>query len=134
MRKNGLRHLTRNERVALDQFVACLRREYTDQIIRVVLFGSKARGDFDAESDLDVFVLVTSDDWHLHDQVATLSSPISLKYDTLISPKVIGPSLYHRMRRLRSFFLPGLLYSDRFCSELYAVNFDNLADGLHDWN
>ena len=26
----------------------------------------------------------------------------------------------------------GLLYSDRFCSELYAVNFDNLANGLHD--
>ena len=105
MRKNGLRHLTRNERLALNQFVSRLRDQYADQLVRVVLFGSKVRGDFDSESDLDVFVLVASDDWHLHDQVATLSSPISLKYNTLISPKVIGPSLYRKMRRLRSFFL-----------------------------
>ena len=105
MRRNILRHLTRNERAALDHFVAQLYDEYADQIVRVVLFGSKARGDFDSESDLDVFVLVKSDDWRLHDQVATLSSPISLKYNTLLSPKVVGPSLYRRMRRLRSFFL-----------------------------
>jgi predicted nucleotidyltransferase len=94
MRKNGLKHLTRNERTALDQFLARLQAKYPDQILRVVLFGSKVRGDFDVESDLDVFVLVKSDDWHLHDELATVSSPISLKYNTLISPKVIGPSLY----------------------------------------
>ncbi len=105
MRKNGLSHLTKNERAALDDFVARLRHDYADQVIRVVLFGSKARGDSDAESDLDVFVLVKSDDWHLHDKLVTLSSPISLKYDALISPKVIGPSLYQKMRRLHSFFL-----------------------------
>ena len=105
LRKNGLRHLTKNERAALDDFVARLRQDYANQVVRVVLFGSKVRGDFGAESDLDVFVLVKSDDWHLHDELATLSSPISLKYNALISPKVIGPSLYQRMRRLRSFFL-----------------------------
>ena len=105
MRQNGLNHLTKNERAALDDFVARLRQDYADQVIRVVLFGSKVRGDFDVESDLDIFVLVKSDDWRLHDRLITLSSPISLKYDALISPKVIGPSLYRRMRRLRSFFL-----------------------------
>ncbi len=105
MRKNGLRHLAENERRALDTFVARLQTEHADQIVRVVLFGSKARGDFGAESDLDVFVLTLSDDWRLHDQVITLSSPISIQYSTLISPKVIGPSLYRKMRGLRSFFL-----------------------------
>lgn len=105
MRKNTLRHLTKNERAALDRFVAQLHDKYADQIVRVVLFGSKARGDFDAESDLDVFVLVKSDDWRLQDRIATLTSPISLEYNTLLSPKVIGPSLYRRMRQSRSFFL-----------------------------
>jgi predicted nucleotidyltransferase len=105
MRKNGLRYLTQSERAALDDLVARLRQDYADRVIRVVLFGSKVRGDFNAESDLDVFVLLNSDDWHLHDKIVSLSSPISLKHNALISPKVIGPSLYQRMRKLRSFFL-----------------------------
>ncbi len=105
MRKNGLKHLTVRERAALNAFVARLQNEYTGKIDRIVLFGSKARGDFDAESDLDIFVLVNSDDWRLHDQIITASSPISIRYNALISPKVIGPSLYRKMRRLRSRFL-----------------------------
>lgn len=104
MRKTKLRHLTRNERAALEHFVAQLRERYANQIVRVALFGSKARGDFDAESDLDVFVLVTSDDWRLQDRIVSLSSPISLKYNTLISPKVVGPTLHQRMQKLHSFF------------------------------
>lgn len=102
MRKNGLRYLKRNERAALTEFIACLQNKHAGQIDQVILFGSKARGDFDAESDLDVLVLADSDDWHLRDQVVTLSTPISVKHNTLISPKTIGPVLYQKMRRFRS--------------------------------
>jgi predicted nucleotidyltransferase len=108
MRTRNLDYLTPRERRALGAFVARLRKEHADQIERVVLFGSKARGDFDAESDLDVFVLVKSDDWHFHDRLVTFSSPISVKYDALISPKVVGPSLYRKMRKQRSFFLENI--------------------------
>lgn len=105
MSKNGLKHLNQKERAALRAFVACLQSEYSNQLTRVVLLGSKARGDFGAESDLDVLVLVKSDDWHLHDRIVTESSPVSLKYGALISPKVVGPTLYQKMRRLRSHLL-----------------------------
>ena len=102
MRKDGLRHLTKQERAALRDFIACLRAEYPAQIRRVILFGSKARGNSGTESDLDVFVLVASDDWHLHDRMITASAPISIKYNALISPKIIGPDLYKKMERLKS--------------------------------
>ncbi len=105
MRKNGLKHLTKKERAALEAFVARLKKDHADQVLRVVLFGSKARGNFGAESDLDVFILVKSDDWHLHDEITTLSSPISIRYNALISPKVIGPALFEKMRQVHSFFL-----------------------------
>ncbi len=108
MSKNGLKHLNQKERAALRAFVACLKSEYSNQLTRVVLFGSKARGDYDAESDLDVLVLVKSDDWHLHDRIVTESSPVSLKYGALISPKVVGPALYQNMRRLRSHLLENI--------------------------
>ena len=102
MRKDGLEYLTQKERAALREFIACLQTEYRDQVRRVVLFGSKARGNFEVESDLDIFVLVTSNDWHLHDRMITVSAPISIKYDTLISPKIIGPELYQKMQGLKS--------------------------------
>jgi predicted nucleotidyltransferase len=51
-RDSKLAHLTENERQALAELVERLHRRHGDDLLRVVLFGSKARGDFDEESDL----------------------------------------------------------------------------------
>ena len=53
-----LSKLRSNERAGLAAFVERLRQHYGDDLQRVVLFGSKARGDFDDESDLDLLVVV----------------------------------------------------------------------------
>jgi methylmalonyl-CoA mutase cobalamin-binding subunit len=45
----GLSHLTSREKAALSEFVARLREKYADEIMLVMLFGSKVRGDFDEE-------------------------------------------------------------------------------------
>ena len=54
-------HLKPNERAALATLVERLRQRYGDDLLRVVLFGSKARSDSD-ESDLDVLVVVRMPD------------------------------------------------------------------------
>ncbi|MHB8279292.1 MAG: nucleotidyltransferase domain-containing protein [Candidatus Humimicrobiaceae bacterium] len=36
-----------------------LKKELREQIMDVILFGSRARGDFQSESDYDILVLVT---------------------------------------------------------------------------
>jgi len=43
---------------ALAEFVRRLHEAEGNNLLRVVLFGSMARGDFDEESDTDVFVLL----------------------------------------------------------------------------
>jgi uncharacterized protein len=50
--------LRANEKAGLAALVRELRARYGNDLQRVVLFGSKARGDFDKESDLDLLVVV----------------------------------------------------------------------------
>ena len=62
MSDKRLNHLANNEREALDAFVSRLCEQYAGHLERVVLFGSKARGDGDAESDLDVLIVLNDSD------------------------------------------------------------------------
>jgi uncharacterized protein (UPF0332 family)/predicted nucleotidyltransferase len=57
MKRGSLNHLTPEERQAVDKFVEALKREGNGQILLAALFGSKARGDGDAESDVDILIV-----------------------------------------------------------------------------
>lgn len=50
--------LTPDERRALTALLEALRKRFPDTIDRVVLFGSKSRGDSDSESDIDLLMVV----------------------------------------------------------------------------
>jgi predicted nucleotidyltransferase len=82
--------LTENERAALDAFVAALSEQYGDEILSVRLFGSKARGDYSADSDLDVLVLATHDEWQFRQGISFLAADISLDHDLILAPKVVS--------------------------------------------
>jgi len=100
----GLKHLTDREKTALSEFVAKLRERYAEQVMLVVLFGSKVRGGFDEESDLDVFVVVESDGWLFHREISFIGSRVSLDYDVNVSPKAINQTLYRELRESRTPF------------------------------
>lgn len=89
MKKPGLQHLTANERAALDDFVRRLRAKYADEVLLVRLFGSKARGDFDAESDIDVLVVVREDDWRFNRQIVGEAWDPMFEHNVVISPTVV---------------------------------------------
>lgn len=91
--------LTPNERTALQAFVAALRERYDGQVLSVRLFGSKARGDFDADSDLDVMVLVHDDNWRLAQAISFLAADVSLAHDVLLSPKVVSLTRWDFLNR-----------------------------------
>ena len=59
----------------LDRFRAAISRMYGPRLDRVVLFGSRARGDARPESDYDiaVFLMDMSDRWAELDRLARLS-------------------------------------------------------------
>ncbi len=89
--------LNAEEKSALMQFKAALEQALAGQLIELKLFGSKARGDDRRNSDMDVLVIVASDDWHLRDKVYDVATDILLQMDVCISPKVISKNRFDRL-------------------------------------
>jgi predicted nucleotidyltransferase len=95
-------HLSPVEQEALDVFVRRLYAHYSSSVRQVVLFGSKARGDFDPDSDVDILVQLSDDDPSLQSEVRRLGARVSLEYDLLLSIRAVGRSQWERMARYRS--------------------------------
>lgn len=99
----GLKHLTDQEKAALSEFVARLQEKYADEVVLVVLFGSKVRGDFDEESDLDVLVVVEGDDrWPYWREITDLTSDLLLDYEVNISVLVFNEEHYRWLMKHRT--------------------------------
>jgi predicted nucleotidyltransferase len=97
-----LLHLKPNERGALAALVDRLRERYGDDLLRVVLFGSKARGDFDDESDLDVLIVVrmsSGDYWQYQDEIVDIIWEIELAHNIVTSLILKDEAEYAIMRQ-----------------------------------
>ncbi len=86
--------LSAQEKTILKQFKTSLKETLGGQLVELKLFGSKARGDDRSDSDIDVLVIVATDDWHIRDKVYDVATDMLLQADVCISPKVIGKSRF----------------------------------------
>jgi len=93
--------LSPNERQAVASFVDQLCQRYQKRILQSVLFGSKARGDSGPWSDIDILIIVDDEEWRFQHAISTLAARVSLRYDVLIAPRVVGHERWERMSRHR---------------------------------
>lgn len=81
--------LTANELQALSQEVKqALTELYGDRLDQVILYGSYARGDFHAESDVDYMIVLFDESIQAGKEVRRMSpimGPLSLKYAVEVS-------------------------------------------------
>ena len=91
-------YLQPNEQKAILEFLDLLQRHYPERVLQTVLFGSKARGDSRYWSDIDILIIVDQDDWRLSHAISDLTADVSLEYDVLIGPRVIGQERWERMK------------------------------------
>ncbi len=77
---------------ALDKFLIGVRREYGPRVQRLVLYGSRARGDAEPDSDVDVLVVLDecSDLWREHHRLGGIAYDASLGAETIISAHPIA--------------------------------------------
>lgn len=102
MSARSIAHLAAREHRAIQVFSYRLHERLPGEILQVMLFGSKARGDTGPGSDIDILIVVREESWPLRADVSTLAADVSLEYDVLIGPRVIGQERWERMKRHRS--------------------------------
>ena len=83
------------------------RQVYGENIFKILLYGSYARGTQDAESDVDVVAIVRGSRADLQKklrEVWTLSSDLELEYETVLSPTVIPFDEYEEYREVLPYY------------------------------
>ena len=92
-----LQHLTLHERAVLAEFLSRLREQCGDRIAHVWLFGSKARGDSDEESDVDLLIVARNGDDALEKAVGEIAYELSLEHGVLLCEHVISTWRFAQM-------------------------------------
>lgn len=101
------KRLTRPERASLNRFLSDLRRDMGSQVIAVTLFGSRARGQGNRDSDLDVLVVLEDGDQ------AAISAVRYLAADALLDcGKFVSTRVWSRARLEAEQARPGGLYQN----------------------
>ena len=106
--RERLARLRQNERAALLDYVARLREKFGDRVQHVILYGSRARGEGDTESDLDVLVVVDDGNGRFHDAVADEAVEPWLQHNALLSPIVWSRDDFEQQARWRLLFFRNL--------------------------
>lgn len=93
--------LTNDEKAAVGEYLKELGEKYGKMFEAAILFGSKARGDADKESDIDLLIVVKNEDWSLQEEIALEAFEPMLEHDVIISPLVMGSKrfLWHKTHR-----------------------------------
>jgi len=75
-----------------------LKLSLGDSLIKMVLFGSRARGDYDEDSDIDIAIIVRSISKELRNKIFNQVAEIELKYLRSISSIIFSETEFNRLK------------------------------------
>ncbi|MBM4032473.1 MAG: nucleotidyltransferase domain-containing protein [Planctomycetes bacterium] len=86
--------MTPRDKQILDEFAAAVRRRFPEA--RVWAFGSRARGDFTEDSDLDVCVVVDHLDDGVDGRISHIAWEVSFRHGAVICPVAFSGEEFER--------------------------------------
>jgi predicted nucleotidyltransferase len=115
---NRLGHLTEREQKAASEFAAKVAQQFDGQVVSVMLFGSRARGEAKPDSDMDVAVVLTDVGLDERRAVRYLAVEVWLKYGIYLSTRVWSQAHWEKLAEMQT-----LLYRNvcRDGVEIHAV-------------
>ena len=99
-----LRYLNKTEKRVLGAFVKELKEKLGNEILSIRLFGSKVRGDFNKDSDIDIFILVKEKTPYIREKASDLVADYIFDYDIPLSIALYDLFEYKKNKELGSFF------------------------------
>jgi len=97
-----LAHLTDRERQALAAFVDRIQQRFDGLILLAMLFGSRARGEASADSDVDVLVVIDKEDYWVRKEIRYLAAEVWLEYGLFLSTRVWSRSHWHKLQEMQT--------------------------------
>ncbi|MBI2060814.1 MAG: nucleotidyltransferase domain-containing protein [Nitrospirae bacterium] len=85
-----------------------LREALQDRLVRVALFGSRARNDWRPDSDYDVLMVVTDASLDMKDRIFELVTHFELERELSISPRIVPLDRFDKMYGSSAPFWKGL--------------------------
>lgn len=85
-------------------FTSQVKKSVGKDLKTIALFGSKARGDYNKESDIDIYVVVKKNKMKNIDKVSEITADILSDYDILLSPVVYSEFEEQKNLEMHSFF------------------------------
>ncbi|MFH1563885.1 MAG: nucleotidyltransferase domain-containing protein [Nitrospirota bacterium] len=108
MKKDYEKYLGKDEQIALKVFIEQVKSFTGDNLVSIKLFGSKVRGDFNEESDLDILIILHKRDWAISHKISVIVTDINLKYDCNVSPIIYTRVEYQKNQRFNTLFVQNL--------------------------
>ena len=86
---------------AITDYVRRVATDYANEVLSITLYGSQARGEAGAESDIDLFIVVRRNTPTLLQTLVDLAWQVQFEYDIIISDIIRGVEQLGRMQTRR---------------------------------
>lgn len=96
--------LTPLEEKALSEFSSRIKNALNNNLFDIKLFGSKSRGKFNEESDIDILIIVNKRNEQTIDIISEILLDVELKYDSRLSPVVLSASEFLQNQKHQTLF------------------------------
>lgn len=87
-------HLTNKEKKAILEYEKLLFKAFPEKINRIILFGSKARGDSNLSSDIDLLIVLAKNGKATSRKIAELTHEPIAKFMVDISPIAVEETFF----------------------------------------
>jgi len=101
--------LSKKEQLIVKKFKTAVDKAIGRNLIEIKLFGSKARGDSQMESDIDILLITECGDWHIRNVIYDIATDILLEDGICISPKVINKKDYSYFHKIKTPFIKNII-------------------------